>query len=56
MLKFRKFNINIFLSIFEVRAKEPFADNGVKIEETERQKKVQVHSRMRTYFLKLGSC
>jgi len=37
MLKLRKFNVNIFL-IFEVRAKEPFTDNTVKIEETETEK------------------
>ena len=54
MLKLRKFNINIFLLVFEMRAKEPFTDNTVKTEETDRKtmKKLHVHKD----FLKFSSC
>lgn len=38
MLKLIKFNINILLWIFEVRAKGPFTVNTVKMEETEAEK------------------
>lgn len=44
MLKLIKFNINIFLWIFEVRAKGLFTVNTVKIEETETDQHTQLWS------------